>query len=135
VHVLGDHQDRRPPSSGRQQLQGRQPYQRHSWCHPVADPQGSEQRIALGAGQRVGFGQQRPQQLVQPGKGKVRLARDTCAGQHPHPAIGRAPGGHLRQRRLPYPGIAQHQQRPAAVADAGQQQLHSADLRIPPEQL
>jgi hypothetical protein len=65
----------------------------------------------------------------------VRLARHTRAGQHPHPAIGCAPARHRRQRRLPDPRIAEHQQRPAAVGDTGQQQLHRGDLRIPPDQL
>jgi len=134
VHVLGDNQDRRPPGCGRQQLQDRQPHERHRRSHAAAHPQGGQQRIALAAEQPAGSGQHRVQQLVQPGKRHVRLHRDTRAGQHPHPAPGRAPDGQLRQRRLPHARIAEHQQRPAA-AETGQQQLHRGDLRVPPEQL
>ena len=135
MHVLGDNQDRRPPGPGSQQLQGRQPDQRQGRSLPAACPQGSEQRISLAARQHVGFSQHRPQQLVQPGKRQVRLAGDTRTGQYPHPAIGRAPAGDLRQRGLPDPRIAEHQQCPAAVADTGQQQLHRGDLRVPRDQL
>jgi hypothetical protein len=77
----------------------------------------------------------RPQQLVPPRKRQMRLTRHTRAGQYPHPAAGRAAAGHLRQRRLPDPRIADYQQRAAAVADTGQQQLHRGDLRVPPDQL
>jgi hypothetical protein len=110
VHILGDHQHRRPPSDGGQQLQGRQPHQRYGRSHPLTHPQRRAQRIPQTARQPIGFGQYRPQQLVQPGKRQVRLARDPRAGQYPHPALGRAPDGHPRQRRLPDPRVAEHQQ-------------------------
>ncbi len=135
VHVLGDHQHRRPLGPGGQHLQGRQPHQRQRRSRPVAQPQRGQQRIPLAARQPVGRGQHRPQQLVQPGKRKVRLPWHAGAGQYPHPAAGRAAAGHLRQCRLPDPGIAEYQQRAAAVADTGQQQLHRGDLRVPPNQL
>jgi hypothetical protein len=133
--ILGDHEQRRALGEAGEQLQRRQPHHGHGRSRPLGHPQGSQERVPLAARQAVRVGQHRPQQLVQPGERKLRLARHPRTGQYPYPSIGCAPRGGLHQSGLSDPRIAEHQQRPAAVRDSCQQRLHDRDFRGPPDQL
>ena len=132
MHVLGHREHRRARRA--QQFQHRQPHHRKGRSRATGHPQRRQQSITLVRWQPGSPSQHRPQQLVQPGERQARLALGARAGQHPHPTISRLPDRCLRQRGLPDPWIAEHQQRPAAAGDTGQQRPHHRKLRVAPDQ-
>jgi hypothetical protein len=72
-HVLGDNHDRRLPRPVPQQAQCGQRYCHRIVDSPVGVPEGTEQRGALRTGQLVCVPQHRPEQLMQPRIGQMRL--------------------------------------------------------------
>jgi hypothetical protein len=103
-------------------------------CGGVRHAERREHGVALWCRQLLPQRQDRPQQLMQPREGQLRLGLDTRRGEDPHPLVCRHPAYLCQQRRLPDPGLAAHNDRGTPITDVVNQLGQPLRLGTPPEQ-
>ena len=132
LHVLGHHQQRLPGGRVREQVQGRHGQRERLRRGSCGDAEGDPQSGLPRLGDQVGQGQQRPQQLIEPGHGQARLRRAAERPQDP-PARAGPPDRLLDQRRLADAGRSSDHDRGAALP-VGQDGGDQAQLGVPADE-
>ena len=72
---------------------------------------------------------------MQPGEGEFRLGRHARRADHRHITVASSHRGSLEQRGLPDPGLAAHDERPAAPPDPIDQVVKPSELVLSAEKL
>jgi hypothetical protein len=95
------------------------------------EPEGTAQGSCLSLRDFAEQAEQRPKELVQTGKCKLRLGLDPAGEQHPHPvcaSLGVAQKGGLANPRL----SAKHKRAPGACTREGEQRVDALPLGSAP---